>query len=424
MRRTWIVTILMFLPAGMSVGADWRQFRGTENNSVSPEKNLPVTFADDEQQRRNVAWKVPLPGKGKSSPIVVGGRVMVTCSSGPRQDRLHVICFDAATGKELWHRQLWATGHTVCNPFGAVAVPTPASDGELVFVFYSSNDLACFDLDGNLRWFRGLAYECPTTRNDVGMGSSPLVVGDVVIVQLENQGESFAAGVEKTTGRTRWRIPRDHDAIWSSPTLLKGERPLVLLQGRDRLSAYDPATGKRVWDYEASCHTIASVTTCGSRVYLPALGLHALQYDPARGEVKPAWHEQRLRSGNSASPVVDDGRCYTIKPPGILVCGDAEDGRVVWQLRLKGPFWATPVAADGQLYCVNHRGLVQVVQLGKEGKLVGTSRIDPGILASPAVAGGAIYFRSDQYLWKVARDPKQEKGTGSPQKDHDRRHRN
>ena len=107
-------------------------------------------------------------------------------------------------------------------------------------------------------------------------------------------------------------------------------------------------------------------------------------------------------SSGSASPVVHDGRAYALKRPAILVCGDLADGRVLWQLRLKGPVWATPVLADGHAYVVNHPGLVQVVRLGDEGELVGTGQIDPGILASPAVADGAIYFRSDTHLWKVA----------------------
>ncbi|MFH1923430.1 MAG: PQQ-binding-like beta-propeller repeat protein, partial [Planctomycetota bacterium] len=159
--------------------------------------------------------------------------------------------------------------------------------------------------------------------------------------------------------------------------------------------------GEIVWQYEADCHSIASCATSGNVVYLPANGLHALEYDPATRRVELLWHESRLR-GNNSSPVVDDGRVYRIKSPGILVCADAADGRVLWQLRLKGPIWATPVLADGHLYVVNHAGLVQVVRLGDEGELVGTTQIDAGILASPAVADGALYFRSDAHLWKVA----------------------
>jgi len=400
MRRTAIRWTWAILVLAACSGSDWLQFRGTDNRSVSDEKHLATTFADDE----NVAWKAPLPGRGPSSPIVVDGRVVVTCSSGPRQDRLRVLSFDAATGERQWERQLWATGSTICNPYGAVANNTPASDGSSIFAFYSSNDLVCFDLEGNLKWLRGLTYEHPTTRNEAGMGSSPLVVGGVVIVQLENQGESFVAGIDAADGTTRWRLERQPDAVWCSPTVLRGNTPdddLVLLQTRGRFTGHDPRTGEELWVYEADCHTIASSTTSGDCIYLPANGLHALRYDPAARRVEPLWYEQRLRGGNS-SPVVHDGRVYRIKSPAILVCADAADGGVLWQVRLKGPIWATPVVADGHLYAVNHDGLVHVVRLGEQGALVGTSQIDAGILASPAVAHHAIFFRSDAHLWKVA----------------------
>ncbi len=401
MRTTAIYLTLAAAAVCLFAGGDWPNFRGTDNRSVSDEVNLPLVL--DEQ--RNVVWKAPLPGPGPSSPIVVAGRVVVTCASGPRQDRLHVLCFDVETGRLRWQRQLRATGHVVADSFGGVATPTPASDGRLIFAFFSSNDLVCFDLQGHLKWLRGLAHDYPTVRHDVGMASSPLVLGPTVIVQLDTPGDSFVAGIDTATGETRWRIERPSGAIWASPTVLRGKTPeedAVLLQRRDRLTAHHPHTGTLLWDYEASCHTIASVTTCGDRVYLPSHGLHALRYDAAAGGVELLWHQPRLRSGNS-SPLVHAGRAYTIKPPAILVCGDVTDGKVLWQLRLKGPFWATPVLADGHLYCVNHHGLVQVVRLGQEGRLVGTSQIDPAILASPAVADGAIYFRSDEHLWKVAR---------------------
>lgn len=400
MSRTFQCLLVVSVLLAVADAGDWRQFRGTDNTSVSDEKNLPKAFSD----RENVAWKAPLPGRGPASPIVIGDRVVVTASSGPRQDRLHVLCFETAGGKLLWERQLWATGHTFCNPFAAVAANTPASDGKRVFAFYSSNDLACFDLDGNLLWLRGLSYDYPGARNDNAMASSPLVIGDTVIVQMQNLGESFAAGLDAGTGETRWRLDCEPEAIWSSPTVLRGRTPeedVVLMQSRSTFAAFDPRSGKRLATYDHWCDTIASATTCGGTIYLPAGGLHALQFDRAAGTLKLLWQEQRLRGG-SASPVAFAGRVYIIKSPGVLVCADAADGRILWQLRLQGPIWATPVLADGHLYVVNHPGLVQVVRLGEKGELVGTSQLDPAVLASPAVAGGAIYFRSDTHLWKVA----------------------
>ena len=378
-----------------TAGADWRQFRGSDNTGVSQETRLPVSFAAS----HDLAWKIPLPGRGPSSPIVVAGRVVVTCSSGVRRDRLHVLCFDAADGHRLWQREFWATGNTLTHDIAAVAIPTPASDGRRIFAFYSSNDLACLDLDGNLLWFRGLGYEHPTTRNAVGMSSSPLVVGDTVIVQLDNPGRALVAGIDTGSGATRWQMDRPANAAFSSPTVFAGA---ALIQGKTDVWAVDAHSGRMLWKYEypVPYQPVASATTWRDCVFLPGMKLCALRPATAGGEPKLLWAETRFRP-EMASPLVYDGRLYVLKS-SVLACGDAADGRLRWQLRLKGAFWATPVCADGRLYCVNRDGLVQVVQLGKEGKLLATSQIDAGISASPAVAAGAIFFRSDRHLWKVA----------------------
>ena len=401
--------IFALIVCGMSQPsvAQWRQFRGTDNRSVSQETGLPVRF--DVETGENVAWKAPLPGRGASGPIVVGDRVFVTASSGPRQDRLHVLCFEATTGECRWHRQLWATGSTVCNPFGAVAAPTPASDGERVFAFFSSNDLAGFDLDGNLQWFRGLSYESPATRNDVGMASSPLVVGDVVVVQMENQGAPYAAGIDRRTGKTVWQIERTYGSMWTSPTLLPGgttDKDLVLFQGRDVVSAHNPHTGAVVWSFSAPCHSTSSVAADEKHVYLQAQGLNAIRPNPETGTATLVWRELKLSSG-APSPLAHEGRVYVLRSSGIVVCARAEDGEMLWQLRLKGPFWATPVLADGRLYCVNHAGLVQVVELGEKGRLIAECQLDEGILGSPAVAPGALYFRSNAFLWRISAEGQQ-----------------
>ncbi len=396
-RRTQIA--LLAAVVALCGGADWLQFRGTDNTSTTIETGLPSEFADG----KNVAWKVDLPGRGPASPIVVGDRIFVTCSSGSREDRLHVMALNASDGSPSWHRQLWATGHTQAHPMGSVANNTPASDGKLIFAFFSSNDLACFDLDGNLKWFRGLAADYPTMRNDVGMASSALVVGDTVVVQCQNQGESLVVGIDKRTGLTRWRIDLEQDGCWSSPTVLRGtsgKDDVVLLQDRTALTGHVPQTGEELFRYEASVHTIASVTTQGNRIYLPANGLHALQYDPATRDVKLLWYEQRLRGGNS-SPVVFGDRVFRVRNPAILSCADVESGSKLWDVRLEGAVWATPLVAGEYAYVASHEGNVFVVRLGEKGELVSTNFIGKSVLASPVAAHGAVYLRNDRQLLKI-----------------------
>ncbi len=392
---------LDFLLPPFLLMADWRHFRGTLGTGESDARGVPTEFAPG----KNIAWKTALPGPGPASPIVVGGLVIVTAASGPRQDRLHVLAVDALSGKPRWERQLWATGHVYHHPFGGVAASTPTSDGQRVYALFSSNDLAAFDLEGNLQWIRGLAYESPTTRNDVGMASSPMVVGDLVVAQLECPGESFAIALNAATGQTRWRVAREPTPCWTTPCVWRGKDPaddLVLLQSRSRLSAHHPRTGAEVWSYAADCSTLSTAAVEGQTIFLPAnRGIVALRYDAATRQVRPVWESRRLRCEN-ASPVVHEGKIYTLKSPAILVCGDAATGKILWQFRLRGSIWATPAIAEGLLYVVNQDGLVQVVRLGAEGRLAGTGQLDAATLASPAIADEAVFFRTRASLWKIA----------------------
>jgi outer membrane protein assembly factor BamB len=394
MRYLLIVTLLPALLA-----ADWRQFRGSDNNPVAAEEKPPTKFGEDQ----NVAWKAPLVGDGVSGPIVVGDRVIVTASSGAvEQDRLHVLAFDAASGKQLWHRQVWATGRPFHHPTSANAAPTPASDGQRIFAFYSSNDLICLDLDGNLLWYRGLGLDYPKAGNDVGMSSSPLLVGDTVVVQVESQGDSFAAGIDAATGENRWRIARPKAPNWVSPAVLRGPQgnDHVLLQSAKELTAYEPKTGKQVWKFDAGGGGIPSVTTACSRVYAPSRGLTALDVSGTSPEL--LWESNKLAPGN-ASPVIHDGNIYLLKDPGVLTCGDEKTGDVRWQARLKGTFWATPVIAGGHLYAANQDGQCFVVKLGGgRGEVVHTAELGEPFFASPAVAHNALYLRSEKSLFKIA----------------------
>jgi outer membrane protein assembly factor BamB len=392
-------------------GADWPQFRGPDSHGASADDRAPpFTFgsnsaADKPGTGKNIAWRVDLPGRGVSGPIAIRGRVIVTAASGNRENRLHVLCFDAASGNPLWERQFWATGRTLCHPTSSVAAPTPASDGQHVYAFFSSNDLVCLDLDGNLKWYRGLTLDFPTAANDVGMSSSPLVHGGLVFVQVENKGKSFAAAIDAATGETRWQIDRLAEMNWTSPAILRGATPdadVLLLQSTDKLTAHVPATGKLLWTYNKTCAGIPSVVGSGGTVFVPSEGLTALKHPPEASSAEVIWNSNKLDTGNG-SPVVHDGRIYVINKAGALSCANAADGEILWRLRLKGPFWASPVLAAGHLYLVNHDGVAQVVKLGAEqGEIVGTSELGEKVLGTPAVADGALYVRSDAHLWKIA----------------------
>ena len=229
MKLKYCFLILSLLCSPVTAQQSWTQFRGPGGTGSASNAVVPIKVGE----KQNIKWSAELPGRGPSSPIVIGDKVIVTASHGDKQNLLVVFCFHAKSGKQIWRREYWATGRTVCHPLSANAAPTPVTDGKNVYAFFSSNDLVCLDLDGNMKWFRGLAYDYPKAANDTGMSSSPVVVDGVVVVQIENQAESFAAGIDAKTGKTIWRIRRDPKAAWASPIVIPGNsmRPnLVVLQ--------------------------------------------------------------------------------------------------------------------------------------------------------------------------------------------------
>src|SRR5205085_8282456 len=136
---------------------------------------------------------------------------------------LHVLCFDLADGKKLWERQFWATGTTLCHPKTNMAAPTPVTDGERLYALFATHDLVALDRNGGLLWFRSLTGDYPTVGNNVGMASSPVLWKDLLIVAVENPGESFGVAIDKRTGKNRWRVPRPRD--------IHGVTPLVIGNG-------------------------------------------------------------------------------------------------------------------------------------------------------------------------------------------------
>ena len=179
-------TLFFLLFPSLLLAADWSQFRGSDLTGVDADASPPRAF-----DAGSIAWKASLPGRGLSSPLVIGGRVYLTAARGNKQQVLHVMCLNAAVGKQIWDREFRATGRTMCHPKTCNAAPTPCSDGKFLYALYSSNDLICLDLEGNLKWLRGLTLDYPNASNSLGLASSPVVTDGVVVVQVENDSDSF-----------------------------------------------------------------------------------------------------------------------------------------------------------------------------------------------------------------------------------------
>ena len=399
-----IATSLFVFASIQSLQADddWKQFRGPGGCSAA-DGELPTKF----DETKNIAWKTDLPAKGASGPIVVGDKIFVTCSGGIGQSTLYTVCVDAQTGKKLWTQKFLATGRCFVHSLSANAAPTPASDGERVFAFFSSNDLACMDLDGNLLWYRGLAYDRPKAGNDVGMSSSPVVADGVVVAQVENQGDSFCVGLDAKTGETRWTLDRPAEAIWASPLVVKsGDRNFVLLQSKTGVDLVDLKTGKVLDHVEGDTSSISSSAVVGDTIFAPINGTSAFKFS-ADGKLEQQWNTPRMRPA-SMSTIVADGKLYTLNKTGVVTTYNATDGKEISAARaIKGSNWATPVLVNGYLYSFTQNGGSFVIKLpsdvSDEAEVVSQHEFtDEVFLGSPAVSKNALFFRSDNALWKMS----------------------
>ena len=360
-------------------------------------------------------WTAPLPGRGLASPIIVGDKVFITCSSGPAQERLHVICYGAKDGAKAWERQLKATGRTMSHPKTSVAACTPCSDGKRVFALWSCNDLAAFDLKGNLLWLRGLTVDYPNASNSLGMASSPVVVGETVVTMIENDSESYTLGIDANTGRNLWKLDRPKAANWSSPVVYQADKdsaPIVILQSSKGLMGVDPATGSRLWEYADGASTTSSSVVVGDTIYASSHGITALKPSKTGAAPEQLWRNEQLSPATISPVAIGDG-IFTINGAGVLTKGDLKTGERGWKLRIadvkvNGSFSGSPVGAGHHLIVSTEKGLLQVVDTtAAEGAVVGSIQLPLKegskelVLCTPALADGAIFLRTDSALWRV-----------------------
>ena len=394
---TSVLTLALLFHAVPATAADWPEFRGPGGRGAAPAETIRTTWSETD----GIAWRADLPGKGASSPIVVGDLVVVTASSGPQQDRLHVLAFDRATGGLRWQRTFWATGRTLCHPTSAVAAGTPASDGTRIVALFSSCDLFAVDRDGRLLWQRNLAVEHPRSGNDVGMGTSPRIVDGTVVVQIDCQGDAFAAGIDAVTGADRWTVPRQKIASWSTPLAI--EMPehggCVALQNPNGLELRRARDGGLIWSWKGDCSGIPMTTEAGGTLYVPNDGLAAVT--PAAAEAKPVWRSTKLACG-IASPLAWGDAVATINRAGVLTVAARSDGALRGQVRLAGSFWASPIVVGDTVVAANKEGATFLVSIVGKPQVAAENQLPGTFTATPAIADGSLYLRSETTLWKIA----------------------
>ena len=423
---TLLATVILSSLAGATENHGkvwWPQFRGP-NSSGLGEGRPPVSFGPDQ----NVLWKTAL-GPGLSSPIIWEERIFLTeFDSANRQ--LATLCLDRLTGKILWRRSV-APGqiekvHRISSP----AAASPATDGERVYVYFGSYGLVCYDLDGNPKWERRL----PLPDNPYGAVASPILAGELLV--LNHQGrDAYLLGVNRRDGRTVWKTDRSSFHYgWSTPVHWRhdGIDEIVVLGGdfqpNQRLMAYNLADGAERW-------WVGGLPPCGKSTPVLGDGLLFLaapdiiletaaeRQNPDRaarfyannaarvmavrpgskGEVRQAdiaWSEKKGVPG-VPSPLYYHGRLYTFKNGGTVFCRVAKTGALVYtgQLGAPGYYYSSPVAADRKIYIASEEGVVVVLDAGEKLNVLARNKLDGAILATPALADGNIYVRTENHLY-------------------------
>ena len=442
-----LVAVLLAATAARSAATEaaWPSFRGPRASGVADGQSLPDRW--DGVDGTNIRWRTAIPGLAHSSPIVWGGRVFVTSaiSRDPRAtfrpglygagtasadrsvQRWTVYALDAGTGRIRWEA-VAAEGRPrdARHIKNSYASATPATDGRYVVALFGSHGLHAFDMEGRRVWSKDLgrldagAYDVPQL--EWGPASSPIIVGDLVIVQCDTQGRSFLLAVDIHTGDTVWRTPRDELPSWGTPTAYDSPTGTALVtNGSNFIRGYDLRTGRERWRLGQSSRITAPTPIVAGELLVVASGrapeapILAVRR-AAAGDITPrpgrasspavAWRHER-RGPYMPTPIAYGGRLYVLHDAGILDTYDVETGAGIYRQRIPHAgfgFSASPVAADGRIYLSGEDGVIFTVSAGPRFELLAANDMGEPLMATPALAGGVLYVRGARHLFAVARD--------------------
>ncbi len=417
MRLGALATAAFILISSQPRAGDWPAFRGPQGNGISDaQEALPVEWAPD----KNIKWKAALPDDGNSSPIVVKGRVLVTCPEDNGRKR-HLLCFDRRDGMQLWVKTVEYAKPERTHGTNPQCASTPVSDGERVVVWYGSAGMYCYDLDGKELWSRDLGE----FEHIWGYASSPIIYKGKVI-HLCGPGErTFMAAFDLETGDTLWETPepggestekRPYVGSWSTPVVVSIDgRDQILCGLPTRAAAYDPQDGTVLWHVDGvsgNDHLVYTSPMVGGDVALilggfggPGIGLKL----GGSGDVTESnrlWrvprNPQRIGSG-----VVIGKHLFMANADneGSIQCIDIETGDVAWQERRtsEGPHWGSVVLAGGHLYVTGQKGITRVFKPNPEQyEVVAENDLGENSNSTPAVSDGEIFLRTFKHLYCVA----------------------
>ena len=424
----------------VTLGAEqWPQWRGPAASGTTTEKGLPVRWSDTE----NIAWKAALPGLGISSPIVAGNLVFVTSQAGtgtvlpgPRlvqganpleagerplgkgptsgDGRVNFLisAFDRASGRRAWQFELPGEGplpsvHEKHN----LASPSPVTDGERVYASFATGQVAAIDLTGGLVWKTNLGAKYGAFEINWGHGSSPTVYRDLLIVLCYHERASYMVALDAKTGAVRWKVDAPSGVTsYSTPLVVEtAGKAEIVVNSSVGVSGHDVVTGERLWHIEEANRFPIPMPLFHDGLIYTSRGYRSSPFmavrPGGRGNVATSHVAWRAPSGAPyvSSLVYLDGLIYMVGDVGVLTVIDATTGARVHQERIGGVYSASPVAGDGKIFLLSEDGETIVVEAGRTPRILARNKLNARQLASPAVAGGRLFIRSDDVMYAIGK---------------------
>jgi outer membrane protein assembly factor BamB len=416
-------------PKPANDGAAWPQFRGPLGNGLATDARPPVEWSET----KNVKWKAPVPGRGRSSPVLWGDRIWLTTAreQGVRRTRIEgddvqladrvslgAVCLGRDDGRLLFDQTLFSVEKPgPAHWHNSWATPTPVVEPGRLYCDFGTYGTACLDSQtGKPLWKTRLAID-----HQLGPGSSPVLCGDRLVLVRDGRDAQYVAALDKRTGQTQWKTNRppieakvsNWKKSFSTPLLItvNGRQQLVV-PGPQWFVAYDPASGQEVWRvHHGRGFSIAARPVFGHGLVYLCTGairpeLWAVRVD-GHGDVTDTHMAWKTRAGvpTMSSPILVGDLLYLVSDAGIASCFNAKTGESLWRERLPGTYLASPISAADRVYFCNRDGLTSVVKLGREFARLAENRLDGTLVATPALVDRSVFLRTDSHLYRIEATP-------------------
>src|SRR5688572_4638640 len=410
----------------------WPQWRGPLANGVAPHANPPVEWSE----KKNVRWKVALPGKGHSTPIVLGDRIYVLAAApvGEALPPVHdsapgvhdsvpvthrhqymVLALSGRDGKVLWKTVVKEEfphegGHNTGSPISN----SPVTDGENIYALFGSRGLYCLDLNGKILWQREIGKM--QTLHAHGEGSSPVVYGDKLVVNWDHEGDSYLYAFNKRTGEQLWKTKRHEVTSWSTPLIeVVDGKPQVLVSATKRIRGYDLATGAQIWECAGLTDNVVSTPAFTKGILIAGVSytkaaMLGIRVSGARGNITDTDHVVWSTTRNTPyvpTPLLYNDTLYVVRHiQNVLSRFDPLTGKYKAEsMRLEGIrdfIFASPVGANNRIYITARDGNTVVLAADKNDEIIAVNKLDDVFSASAALADKELYLRGEKFLYCVA----------------------